>query len=188
MTHLACWAHARRYFEQALTQDKIRTEFVMGKIQELYKIERKSKEFTADQRKAYRIDNALPIINKLGEYISQENKRALPKSLIGKAFNYTINLWDNLQHYLYNGDLHIDNNLVENAIRPNALGRKNYLFAESDNGAKRTAMFYSFFGTCKHNDVNPDHWLTYVLEKIADHKVNKIHELFPQNFSKKIDL
>lgn len=188
VAHLACWAHARRYFEQSLTQDKVRGEFAMTKIQKLYAIEREAKEFTAQDRKAYRLKQALPIINQLGEFISKENKKILPKSLIGKAFNYTINLWDNLQHYLYNGDLHIDNNLIENAIRPNALGRKNYLFAGSDNGAKRTAMFYSFFGTCKMNGVNPDHWLTYVLENIADHKVNKIHELFPQNFSKKVDL
>lgn len=127
----------------------------------------------------------LHIINELGKFIGEENKKVLPKSLIGKAFNYTINLWDNLQHYLYNGDLLIDNNLIENSIRPNALGRKNYIFAGSDNGAKRSAMFYSFFGTCKMNGVNPQQWLTYVLENIADHKVNRIHELFPQNFNAK---
>lgn len=183
VTHLACWAHARRYFEEALSQDKARAEFVMLKIQALYKIEREAKEFTAGQRKAYRLEHALPIINDIGKYISQENKNVLPKSLIGKAFNYTFNLWDNLQHYLYNGDLHIDNNLVENSIRPNALGRKNYLFAGSDEGAKRSAMFYSFFGTCKMNGVNPQEWLTHVLSKIADHKVNKLYELFPQNFT-----
>ncbi|VAW42518.1 Mobile element protein [hydrothermal vent metagenome] len=188
VTHLACWAHARRYFEQSLTQDKARGEFVMTKIQKLYAIERKVKEFTAQDRKAYRLEKALPIINQLGQFITGENKKVLPKSLIGKAFNYTVKLWDNLQHYLYNGDLHIDNNLIENAIRPNALGRKNYLFAGSDNGAKRTAMFYSFFGTCKINGINPDHWLTCVLENIADHKVNKLHELFPQNFLKKVDM
>jgi len=188
VTHLACWAHVRRYFEGALSQDKMRTEFVMLKIQALYKIERETDGFTASERKAYRLEKALPIINDIGKYISQENKKVLPKSLIGKAFTYTFNLWDNLQHYLYNGDLHIDNNLVENSIRPNALGRKNYLFAGSDNGAKRSAMFYTFFGTCKMNDVNPQDWLTHVLSNIADHKVNKLHELFPQNFIEKFQV
>jgi transposase len=186
VTHLACWAHARRYFEQSLTQDKSRAEFAMGKIQNLYKIEREAKEFSANHRKQYRLKHALPIINELGKFISEENKKVLPKSLIGKAFTYSINLWDNLQHYLYNGDLLIDNNLIENSIRPNALGRKNYLFAGSDNGALRTAMFYSFFGTCKMNGVNPDQWLKHVLENIADHKVNRLHELFPQNFKTEI--
>jgi len=186
VTHLACWAHARRYFEQALLQDKIRAEFTMHKIQALYKIEREAKEFTATQRKSYRLEKALPIINEIGKYINQENKNVLPKSSIGKAFSYTAKLWDNLQHYLYNGDLLIDNNLVENSIRPNALGRKNYLFAGSDKGAKRSAMFYSFFGTCKMNGINPQEWLSHVLSNIADHKVNKLYELFPQSFKPKM--
>ena len=86
-----------------------------------------------------------------------------------------------MQSYLYNGDLHIDNNLVENSIRPNALGRKNYLFAGSHDGAQRTAMFYSFLGTCKLNGINPEKWLVLVLDQIADHKVNKLYQLFPQN-------
>jgi hypothetical protein len=84
-------------------------------------------------------------------------------------------------NYLYNGDLLIDNNLIENTIRPNALGRKNYLFAGSHLGAQRTAMFYTFTGTCKLNGVEPMAWLTEVLAKIADHKVSKLYELFPQN-------
>jgi len=75
----------------------------------------------------------------------------------------------------------IDNNLIENSIRPNALRRKNYLFAGSHEGAQRSAMFYSFFGTCKMHGVNPQKWMTKVLEVIADHKVNKLYELFPQN-------
>jgi len=76
----------------------------------------------------------------------------------------------------------MDNNGVENAIRPNALGRKNYLFAGSHNGANRAAMMYSFFGTCKMNGVNPYLWLKNVLEVIPDHKANKLHQLLPCNF------
>jgi transposase len=181
VTHLACWAHARRYFDQAKTQDKLRAEYALGLIQDLYTIERELKEGTSEDRKEKRLEKSLPIINQLGKWISEQNKNVLPKSPIGKAFTYSINLWDSLQSYLYNGELLIDNNLIENTIRPNALGRKNYLFAGSDEGAKRTAMFYSFMGTCKLNGVNPMEWLTAVLEKIADHKANKLHELFPQN-------
>lgn len=181
ITHLACWAHARRYFEQARLQDKQRAEYAMGKIQQLYLIEREVAEHNDEKRKEVRLNKALPIINELGKWIAKENKKVLPKSSIGKAFNYTINLWDELQNYLYNGALLIDNNLIENTIRPNALGRKNYLFAGSHEGAKRTAMFYSFTGTCKLHGVNPMEWMTEVLSRIADHKVNKLHELFPQN-------
>lgn len=181
VVHLACWAHARRYFEQSLDQDKVRSEYVLLEIQKLYAIERELKEATNEERKKQRLEKSLPIINELGKWLFKESNNVLPKSSIGKAINYTKNLWDSLQSYLYNGDLHIDNNLVENSIRPNALGRKNYLFAGSHEGAQRTAMFYSFFGTCKLNGVNPEKWLVKVLSQIADHKVNKLYELFPQN-------
>lgn len=149
VTHLACWAHARRYFEKALDQDRIRAEFAMERIQELYAIEREIAELKPEEKKKVRLKKSLPIINTFGEWMANESKQVLPKSLIGKAFQYTVNLWDSLLAYLYNGKLQIDNNAIENSIRPNALGRKNYMFAGSHNGAQRTAMFYSFFGTCK---------------------------------------
>jgi hypothetical protein len=183
VSHLACWAHARRYFEKALKQDSSRAEYAMGKIQQLYTLEREIVDLSSDDKKKARIDKSLPIINELGKWISQENKKVLPSSLIGIAFTYSINLWDSLQTYLFDGNLIIDNNLIENSIRPNALGRKNYLFAGSHEGAKRSAMFYSFFGTCKMHGVNPQMWMNKVLELIAEHKVNKLYELFPQNLS-----
>jgi transposase len=186
IVHLACWAHARRYFDQALAQDKVRASYALEKIQQLYAIERELKECTPEERKEKRLDQALPIINELGKWISQENKKVLPSSAIGKAFTYAVNLWDSLQHYLYNGELLIDNNLIENSIRPNALGRKNYLFAGSDEGAKRSAMFYSFLGTCKMQGVEPMQWLSEVLSRIADHKANKLHELLPGNLQLKV--
>ena len=111
-------------------------------------------------------------------------KQALPKSPLGEALQYTIPRWDKLLAYLYDGHLEIDNNLVENAIRPNALGRKNYLFAGSHECAQRAAMFYSFFGTCKKNEVNPFDWLKDVLERIPEYKANKLIELLPQNWQK----
>jgi transposase len=116
----------------------------------------------------------LPVINELGKWISDENKKVLLSSGIGKAFTYAINLWDSLQHYLCNGELLIGNNLIENSIRPTALGRKNDLFAGADQGAKRTAMFYSFLGTCNMQGVEPMQWLSKVLSRIADHKANKL--------------
>ncbi len=181
VTHLACWAHARRYFERALEQDRSRAEYALEKIQKLYQIERELAGKDKEQKKELRLEKALPIINEIGKWIGAENKEVRPASLIGKAFNYAINLWDSLQAYLYDGDLQIDNNLIENSIRPNALGRKNYLFAGSHEGAKRTAMFYTFFGTCKMHGVDPQKWMYKVLEVIAEHKVNKLYELFPQN-------
>ena len=177
--HLACWAHARRYFEKALTQDKKRASYVLEEIQKLYAIERKIAELSAQERHTVRLEEALPIINDLGKWMHRERNMVLPKSLIGKAIEYCTKLWASLMTYLEDGNYHIDNNAIENKIRPVALGRKNYLFAGSHNGAQRTAMFYTFFANCKLNNVNPEKWLNKVLEVIADYPCNKLQDLFP---------
>jgi transposase len=177
--HLACWAHARRYFEKALAQDKNRASHVLEEIQKLYAIERKTAELSAEERHAVRLEEALPIINDLGKWMHRERNMVLPKSLIGKAIEYCTKLWSSLMTYLENGNYQIDNNAIENKIRPVALGRKNYLFAGSHQGAQRAAMFYTFFANCKLNNVNPEKWLNKVLEVIADYPCNKLHDLFP---------
>lgn len=183
ITLLNCMAHARRGFEKALDYDRPRAEYAMGMFQKLYGIERKAKQdnLTPGQRHALRLDQSLPILNELGKWIVETYKTVLPKSAMGKATAYCIPRWDNLLNYLKDGSLEIDNNMAENAIRPIALGRKNYLFAGSQRGAERAAMFYSFFGTCKKNNTNPFEWLKKVLEVIPEHKVNKLEELLPQN-------
>ncbi len=177
--HLACWAHARRYFEKALAQDKKRASHVLQEIQKIYAIERKSADLTAEEKHAVRLEEALPIINDLGEWMHRQRNAVLPKSLIGKAIEYCTNLWASLMNYLENGNYQIDNNAIENKIRPVAIGRKNYLFAGSHKGAKRTAIFYTFFANCKINNVNPEKWLNKVLEIIADYPCNKLQDLFP---------
>jgi hypothetical protein len=184
ITLVNCWAHARRYFEKTQDYNREASEHVLTEIQKLYRIERFSRNLnhSPDERKAIRLEHALPILNSLGKWMAEEFKHTLPKSPMGEALQYTIPRWDNLLAYLYDGYLEIDNNLVENAIRPNALGRKNYLFAGSHRAAQRAAMFYSFFGTCKRNNINPFEWLRDVLERIPTHKANKLDELLPQNW------
>lgn len=113
-----------------------------------------------EDQHALRLEKSLPIINKIGQYIYQEHSKVTPKSPIGKAFEYCANRWGSLQNYLTNGILEIDSNLVENSIRPQALGRKNYLFAGSHDAAKDIAMFYSFFATCTKNNIDPQKWHT----------------------------
>lgn len=182
ITMVGCIAHARRYFEQALDNDKPRAEHVLKLIQQLYAIERSAQELTAGQRHSLRLDEALPILNQLGKYMATEFKKVLPKSAIGKAMAYSIARWDYLLNYLKDGYLEIDNNLIENAIRPNALGRKNYLFAGSHNGAQRAAMMYSFFGTCKMNNIDPYQWLKQILQQIPETKISQLNQLLPYNF------
>ena len=173
----------RRKFEKALGYDNERAEYAMGMVQKLYAIESmaKKEKLSASERYELRLDEALPILNELGKWIVQIYKKVMPKSPIGQAVAYCMPRWNNLLNYLNDGTLEIDNNHAENAIRPIALGRKNYLFAGSDRGAERAAMFYSFFATCKKNEVNPFDWLKRVLEVIPEYKVSKLHELLPQN-------
>ena len=183
ITHVNCMAHARRGFEQALPYDQKRAEYAMSMFQELYAIEQKAREqnMSAADRHALRLDEALPLINELGKWIVETYKTSEPKSPLGKATAYCIPRWDNLLAYLNDGNLEIDNNLAENAIRPIALGRKNYLFAGSNRGAERAAMMYSFFATCSKNEINPYQWLKKVLEIIPTYKVNRLTDLLPQN-------
>ena len=188
ITHLACWAHARREFEKALDNDKPRAELALLYIQQLYAVEARAREeeLSPQQRKELRLEKSLPVLNALGKWISQEVKQVLPKSQTGKALKYSIDRWDSLSAYLHDGMLEIDNNLVENAIRPVALGRKNYLFAGSHQAAQRAAMIYSFFAICKKYEVNPFQWLKHTLENIMSINHKEIRSLYPQNFSNKM--
>jgi transposase len=181
---LGCMAHARRYFEKALTNDPKRADHILLIIQQLYKIERKLKEREASIEviKRYRMLYALPILNELEIYLKSEKNKVLPKSSIGIAINYTLNIFDDLKGYINDGRFEIDNNNIENAIRPLAIGRKNYLFAGSHESAQNIAMFYSFFATCKNNNINPYTWLCDIIKRMPEHKANKLSELLPQNW------
>jgi transposase len=184
ITHLACWAHARREFEKALDNDRSKAEIALIWIQKLYAVETKARagQLDALEIKELRLKESLEIINELGKWIFNEIKNTLPKSQIGKAMAYTYARWDALSTYLYDGSLQIDNNLVENAIRPIALGRKNYLFAGSHEAAQRAAMIYSFFAICKKHEVNPFQWLKHTMENIMSINHKSIKDLYPQNF------
>lgn len=184
--HLACWAHARREFERALDNDKVRAQMALSMIQALYAVERKAKEqgLDAEAIKELRLKESLPVINELGKWIFEQIKSTLPKSQIAKAMQYSYCRWDALSAYLYDGNLLIDNNQIENAIRPLALGRKNYLFAGSHDAAQRAAMIYSFFAICKKHSVNPFHWLKHTLQNICTINHKHITNLYPQNFNK----
>ena len=190
IVHLACWTHARREFEKALDNDRVRAEKALLMIQQLYAVEREARQagLSPEQIKELRLEKSLPVINELGKWIFQEIKSTLPKSQIGKAMAYAYARWDALSAYLYDGSLLIDNNLVENAIRPVALGRKNYLFAGSHEAAQRAAIIYSFFAICKKHEVNPFQWLKYTLENIMSINHKNLKDLYPQNYKKSIEL
>ena len=184
ITVLHCMAHARRMFYEAKDNDKAVAEYALEQIGLLYAIERKAKEqqLDPDQILQLRQTEAVPILESLGKWMKESYLKVLPKSTIGKALGYSITRWTELMRYATDGKLNIDNNPVENSIRPVAIGRKNYLFAGSHEAAKRSAMLYSLMGTCKLHEINPFIWLRDVLQRIATHPINKIEDLLPQNW------
>jgi transposase len=184
ITLVGCMAHARRKFKEALDNDRSRAEHVLTLMQKLYELERKAKEtgLSYQQRYALRQEEAVPILKELENWMKENYPAVLPNSPIGKAIAYSLPRWEKLCLYTTDGRLQIDNNLVENAIRPVALGRKNYLFAGSHNAARRAAMIYSLLGTCKINNINPFEWLRDVFERIPTHPINKIQELLPHQW------
>ena len=183
ITLMHCMAHARRMFHDALENDKERAAYALDQIQKLYTIERICKEGQLNfaELKEVRRQRSVPILQSLGSWMKEQYIQTTPKSAIGKALAYSIERWKRLSLYAENGMLNIDNNPVENSIRPVALGRKNYLFAGSHEAAQRSAMLYSLLGTCKMNGVEPYTWLRETLEKIATHPINRISELLPHH-------
>lgn len=181
---LGCWAHARRYFERALDTDRERASHAMERIQELYDLERQARHggLSAAQRKALRGQKSVPILDELGKWISKNGPQAEPGSAFGKAMYYAAAQWKKLNVYVQDGNLEIDNNLVENQIRPSVLGRKNFLFAGSHNAAQRAAMFYTLIGNCKLHGVEPVQWMEHVIRNIMTTKCNDVHALYPQNY------
>lgn len=181
VTLIHCWAHARRKFTDALDSDRTRADEVLTQIQKLYAVERKIKQLqlSSEQVVAIRTHESLPVIEALEKWMTETKTQVLPKSLIAKAIVYTLPRIEALKCYLFDARLQIDNNLTENAIRPVAVGRKNYLFAGSHSAAQSAAIFYSLFATCKAKDINPQTWLTETLNKISTHPINRIEELLP---------
>jgi len=178
---LACMAHARRKFEHALGNDRPRAEFALLKIQQLYQIEANIREegLPSDQIQAIRQQQALPVLLEMETWLKQEIYQVLPKSAIGIAFAYTLNLWPRLVRYIDDGRFLIDNNLIENSIRPVALGRKNYLFAGSHEAAQQAAIIYSLLASCKINNIEPFAWLRQTLSVIPEYPANQLHTLLP---------
>ena len=184
VTLLHCMAHARRKFIEAEQNDAVRSRYVLEQIQQLYAIERRAinEQLRELDVRNLRRQEAVPILESLGKWMQQAYVEVLPKSAIGKALAYSIERWEQLMIYTTDGKLNIDNNPVERAIRPVAVGRKNYLFAGSHEAAQRSAMLYSLLGTCKLHGVNPFDWLKHVLEIMPSHPINKIQELLPYNW------
>jgi hypothetical protein len=176
-----CMAHARRYFFDARDNDKQRATWMLDKLQELYFIEKilRGQHCTDEQRLRVRQEISLPVLNEIEVWLNKNLVEVTPRSPIGKAINYMKVRWEKLKLFASEGIVEIDNNLVENAIRPVALGRKNYLFAGSHEAARRAGIIYSFISCCKKNNIDPYIWLMETLQKISDTKTSELYKLLP---------
>jgi transposase len=184
---LGCWAHARRKFNDALKEDESGAKYALEQIGMLYNVEAMAtdQELDHDQRAALRERLAYPILCAFEKWIVNYYPKALVQGRMYKALTYTYSLFQRLSRYHLDGRYQIDNNLVENAIRPLALGRKNYLFCGNHEAAENAAIMYSLLGCCKSCDVNPRVWLTDVLTRIPaynnDYSLD-LAELLPHNW------
>ena len=183
---VSCLAHIRRKFFDARSNHRELAELALRAIQYLYRIEDICRRYGLgpERRRQLRQRYARPAYSALLEWVGEQRRTNLSKGSIGKALNYAYNHLPRLGAYLDDGRIEIDNNLIENKIRPLALGRKNYLFAGSRQGAQRAAMLYSFFGSCREAGVNEREWLHDVLLRIGSHPISRIEELLPGQWAK----
>jgi len=143
-----------------------------------------AKGASPDERLAMRLERSVPQRDELGAWIADEYEKARPKSPLAKAMGYTLNQWEALQRPFEDGRLPLDNGATERRLRDPAMGRRNYLFAGSDNGARRAAIAYSILGGCALNDVEPWAYLNDVLQRIVDGwPMSRLEELLPANYA-----
>lgn len=178
---LSCMAHARRKFEHAQENNPALAEHALKMFQDLYKVESEARQanLSFDELKDLRGERSKPVLEQMEIWLKEQIIILPPKSSIGMAMAYTLNLWPRLIRYIDDGRFQIDNNLIENSIRPVALGRKNYLFAGSHEAAQQAAVIYSILATCKLHGVEPFAYLTKILSIIPDYPANQLHKLLP---------
>ena len=184
ITLLGCMAHARRYFDKSLSNDKKRSEWMLTQIQDLYKTETfaRNNHYSHEERYNLRQKEAVPILDEMKDWLDTTALKVLPKSAMGKAIGYMLGRWKYLKRYVEDGRFEIDNNLIENAIRPVALGRKNYLFAGSHNGARRAALIYTLVANAKLQGIEPFAYMRDVISRIADYTYKDLEDLLPVNW------
>lgn len=184
VVEVSCMAHARRYFNDRINYDKEKVNIALKYIQELYKVEKEIKEFTKEEKEKHRQEISKLILEKFGKWLETTKQVLLPKDPLQEAITYTLNHWQQLQVYLEDGDLDIDNNEAERGMRCVALGRKNWLFVGNDRAGHTAAILYSFVTTCKDLKINTYEYLRDIFKRLPSIPQSKLHELLPDNWAK----
>lgn len=184
LIEVACWAHARRkIYEVYKASASPAARMLLDFIAELFAIEASIKARTPEQRLAIRAEQAAPLLAQLKTEFESTLAQVSGKSALAMALRYALSRWGALTIYTTDGRLDICNNAAERAIRPLAIGRKNWLFAGSDDGGQRAAVMYTLIETARMNDVDPEGYLRAVIARIADHPMKRIDELLPWNIA-----
>jgi transposase len=182
VVEVACMAHARRKFVDAQSSDLSRAVIATAYIKMLYRIEEKARSLSPAKRRDLRQGEAKPILERFEKWLLAEKAQVLGKSPIGKAINYALNNWTALNRYIEDGDLSIDNNAAERALRSVAIGRNNWQFFGSNKGGRTAAVLFSFVMTCKALDIDPFHYLKDVIDRISAHPARRLEELLPDRW------
>ena len=176
-------AHVRRKFVDIFeAQGSAIAGNAIKRIAQLYKIEKQVRGSPPDKRVAMRQEHSKDILDDLESWLSKQLTHISGKSPLAGTIRYALTRIPKVWPYLEHGFLELDNNTAERAMRPIAIGRKNYLFLGSEKGGKSAAICYSLIETCKLNDVNPQSWLTHALANIQDTKVSDLDKLLPWNY------
>ena len=173
-----CMAHARRKFVEAYKNGDVRAGEAIALIRELYAVEKQLPEVREEERTAYREKHAAPVMEKLRAWLG-DRFDVLPKSALGEAIDYTLKNWDVLRVYLQDARISIDNNAVERAIRPVALGRRNWLFAGSPRGGRAAGIFFTLLDSCQRNGHNPWLYMNDILTRLPTTPAEELHTLLP---------
>ena len=179
VTEVACWAHARRKFVEAESSHAALASEAIARIRALYEVEKRAKELSSAERLALRQAESAPLLRSFGEWLEQLRATVLPKSSLATAIGYALNQWQALNVYVTDGDLNIDNNAAENALRGTAVGRKNWLFYGSETGGHTAAILTSFTATCKRHGINPWLYLKDVLTRLPACPPEQLANLLP---------
>jgi hypothetical protein len=180
VTEVACWAHVRRkFFDVHKANGSPIAKGALDKIGALFAIERRIVGQVPEERRAARIAEAKPKLGDLATWLDHQLTLIPGKSELAQAIRYARSRWEALTRYCDDGRLELSNNAAENAIRPVALGRKNWLFAGSDAGGDRAAIFYTLIRSAALNGLEPESYLRDVLSRIGEHPINRVDELLP---------
>jgi transposase len=184
VNELSCWAHARRKYYDCQSSDLMRSMVMLAYVRLLYDVEREAKQRGLDSaaRQALRQEKSIPVLNDIKDYLERQLPQVLPKSPIADAIGYVLGNWEALIRYCEDGDLEIDNNGAERALRPFAIGRKNWMFFGSNKGGTTAAILTSFVASCKRLHIDPFAYLRDVFERISSHPIHRLHELLPDQW------